>query len=352
MTSRPMWMSLSLIMLLGVAPGVGLIADALSQPAVTEAPAAEAPATTTPAVETPTKEAPAKDTPEATPVDPTAGLPPLNKEKTVFLDAKQKRLLLKGEVVLNRGLLEMLICKSRTKEHEAIFAVDSDAYVIHAGLLAIGAEVGKPVQYEPMFTPATGQVIDIHLSWIDKEGKPQRYKAQQLVRSAIQRYFGFHLAKLPEGFVMPADTELKYDQVNEELIWFGPMTAAQRDALLALSKDEMYRKGIETFFKESQIRELDANWVFAGSGWYKHEDGSKSYLAEGGNLVCVANFGDALLDLSIESSAENDGLMYEPYFERLPPLETKVTIELTPRPTPKPANLVPTTPNERGPSVP
>lgn len=269
----------------------------------------------------------------------TTEMKPLNPSKTVLLDVKKKRLVLNGEVVLSTGLLEMLICKARSKEHESIFSVDADAYVIHAGLLAIGAETGKPVRYEPKFAPPSGQIIDIFVSWTDKEGKPHRYKGQQLIRNAVHRYYGAALSKLPADFVMPAETELKYDQVNEELIWFGPMSKAQRDALLALSKDETYRKGIQNFFEDSQIRELDADWVFAGSGWYTHEDGTKTYLAEGGNLVCVANFGDAMLDLSVESSAENDGLMYEPYTERLPPLGTKVTIELIPRAKAKGAEI-------------
>ena len=53
-------------------------------------------------------------------------------------------------------------------------------------------------------------------------------------------------------------------------------------------------------------------------------------MAENGDVVCVANFGDALLDVSVESSSSNEGLMFEPYAERIPPLGTEVTVELTP----------------------
>src|SRR5690348_10825294 len=68
---------------------------------------------------------------------------PLNKSGTVLVDAKGKRLLLKSEVVLREGMLEMLACIKRTKEHEAILAVDAKAQLVHAGLLALDAEAGS-----------------------------------------------------------------------------------------------------------------------------------------------------------------------------------------------------------------
>jgi len=258
------------------------------------------------------------------------GLVPLNKEQTVWIDKANRRLVLKAEVVLRQGLLEMLLCKRHTKEHEAILAIQGDAYVIHAGLLALGAQSGTPVRYQPTFRPPTGQAIKIVLRWTDAEGKPREALAQSWVRHAILRYFSHPLAKLPDGFVLPKASELRYDEVNQHLVWFGPMTAAQRDELLALSGERDYQAGIRQFFASSQPRELEAGWVFAGSGFYDLGDGTRRYQAEDGNVICVANFGDALLDLSIASSASNDGLMFEPYTERLPPLGTPVEVDLIP----------------------
>ena len=53
-------------------------------------------------------------------------------------------------------------------------------------------------------------------------------------------------------------------------------------------------------------------------------------MAEAGDVVCVANFGDAMIDISVRSSADNGGLMFEPYTERLPNKRTAMTIELIP----------------------
>ena len=63
----------------------------------------------------------------------------MNKQETVLLDAEGKRLVLKGEVCLREGLLEMLVCLKQTKEHESILSVATKAQTVHAGLLALFA---------------------------------------------------------------------------------------------------------------------------------------------------------------------------------------------------------------------
>ena len=151
---------------------------------------------------------------------------PLNPQKTVLLDAARKRLLLKSQVVLREGVLEMFACLAGTKEHESVVAVDTEAYVIHAGLLAVGAEPGKPVQFEPEYRPPQGQRIDIFVNWTDENGRPHRRPAQHWVRHVTRRYYLEPLDALPEGLTLPEDSELRYDQKRKELIWFGPMSEA------------------------------------------------------------------------------------------------------------------------------
>lgn len=258
------------------------------------------------------------------------GLAPLNKEQTVFLDRAGKRLVLKAEVVLRAGLLEMLLCKAHTKEHESILAIKADAFVIHGGLLALGAQPGTPVRYDPVFRPPTGQPIKIILRWQDPSGKTHEVPAQTWIRHSIHRYFSWPLEKLPEDFELPSESELRYDEFNKLLLWYGPMTAVQREELLKQSSDPEYRKAIQHFFEASQSRELTAGWVFAGSGFYDLGDGTRRYQAEDGNVICVANFGDAMIDLSIPSTASNEGLEFEPYTERIPPLGTPVEVDLIP----------------------
>jgi hypothetical protein len=73
-------------------------------------------------------------------------------------------------------------------------------------------------------------------------------------------------------------------------------------------------------------------WVFAGSGfWVDEMTGHKTYLAEGGELICVSNFPSAMLDLPIESSQSNDALTFEALTENIPPEGTKVRLVLMPK---------------------
>lgn len=277
------------------------------------------------------------DTPPAPPQavrteqpDADAALRPLNPDGTVLLDVENKRVLLKAQVCLREGLLEMLICRAQTKEHESILAVDSEAYVIHAGLLAIGAEPGRPVRFEPEFKPPTGQRIDIYVNWTDEEGVAHREPAQRWVRHVTRRYYIAELPELPGDLTIPDESELRYDERRGELIWFGQMTEEERTDLIALSNDKAYRAAIQEFYDSGRSRQLEAEFVFAGSGFYRQRDGTNWYQAEAGNLVCVANFSDAMIDVAIESSAENAGLLFEPFTERVPPEGTPVTIELIP----------------------
>ena len=84
----------------------------------------------------------------------TGKLIPLNKQHTVLLDRAGNKLLLRAKVVLRDGILEMLCCPKQTKEHESILAVDAKAFIIHAGLLALGA---KPGPGKPGYVPNTSR---------------------------------------------------------------------------------------------------------------------------------------------------------------------------------------------------
>jgi len=72
-------------------------------------------------------------------------------------------------------------------------------------------------------------------------------------------------------------------------------------------------------------------WVFAGSGfWTDEETGTRHYQAESGDFICVSNFPSAMLDLPVPSTDQADGLLFEAFTERIPPLGTPVTVVLAP----------------------
>ncbi len=83
---------------------------------------------------------------------------------------------------------------------------------------------------------------------------------------------------------------------------------------------------------EQTGRALDSDWVFAGSRFVKNFDEGKPdvYLANDGDVICVANFEGALLDLPFNSSKVDTERTFVAFTERIPPKDTKVTLILEP----------------------
>jgi hypothetical protein len=187
-------------------------------------------------------------------------------EYDVWIDPKRKAVLVDGQISLREGMLEMFACTRNTKEHESIVSANTKAYIVHAALLSLGAETGRPVQFVPTYRPPSGSEIDVAVEWLDERGKPQTAKAQD--------------------WIMDINTK-------------KPMTHP---------------------------------FVFAGSSfWTDEETGKKYYQAEGGDFICVSNFGTAMLDIPIESSQANSDLAFEAYTKRIPPLGAPVRLVLTPK---------------------
>ena len=264
---------------------------------------------------------------------------PLNQQKTVLLDLTGKRILLKARVCLTEGLLEMLLCPHQTKEHESILSTKAAAFTVHTGLLALGCKEGKAARYDSeneTYTPASGQIIDVFLHWVDIDGKLHRERAQNWVRRSRQHYYQEEFKTLPKDLKLIPDGNLRYDDVNQYLFWYGPMTDDELTDCLKMSSDEKFQAAMRRFHEEGQEKPMVADWVFVGSGFYEDGDSAKQYLAEGGYMICVANFPMAMLDVSTPSDSNGtESLAYEAATERLPPRDSEVMIELVPRPAKK-----------------
>jgi hypothetical protein len=197
---------------------------------------------------------------------PSADILRLTEDYDLWIHKQRKLVIVDGEVCLREGQLEMFACPKGTKEHESVVALNCKSQFIHAALLAVGAKPGHPVQWDPTYRPATGTTIEIQVLWTDENGKRQRVRAQEWVKSA------------------------------------------------------------ETG------KAMQYPWVFAGSAFYTDETtGQRYYQADGGDLICVSNFPSATLDLPVESSQENNSLMYTAFTDNIPPLGTKVRLILIPK---------------------
>jgi hypothetical protein len=190
--------------------------------------------------------------------------------KNVFFETQgdQRRVLVETTVCLRQGQLEGLLTRKQTKEHEYILAVDCDARHIHAALLGARAKPGSPVKFEPKYEPATGSAIKITLQYEEK-GKLVSVPASKWIRN----------------------TKTKKD--------------------------------------------LDVNWVFAGSQLAIDPNDKQKppmYLANHGDIICVCNIEDAMLDLPVQSTKSFDDRVWEANTDRIPALDTKVTMILEPIP--------------------
>lgn len=201
-------------------------------------------------------------------VEKTFGAPPgmvrLDPKSRVWADKKNKRIVVDGYIALTAGQLEMLACPVGTKEHESVVAVFSKAQVVHAGLLAVGAKQGKPVQWEPTYQPPTGSEVRVYALWFDEAGKKQHVDTRQWVRVV--------------------GTEDKTLDVN--FVFAGSMF------------------------------------------WKDPETGEERYQAESGDLICVSNFSTATLDVPMRSSQVNSGLLFSAFTQRIPEVHTPIRLVL------------------------
>ncbi len=79
-------------------------------------------------------------------------------------------------------------------------------------------------------------------------------------------------------------------------------------------------------------KSLEYPWVFAGSGFFKDElSMSEIYYGDGGDLLCVSNFSSATMDLPVQSSKDNNDLLYQARTASIPPVQTSVRMVMIPR---------------------
>ena len=100
--------------------------------------------------------------------------------------------------------------------------------------------------------------------------------------------------------------------------------------------DEFYAVDGRSWVRNTQTKKaLDADWVFAGSGFWQDPDtGQEFYQADSGDMICVSNFSTAMMDIGVVSSADADSLLFEPFVERMPDRFTLLRLVLEPIPIP------------------
>jgi hypothetical protein len=217
-------------------------------------------------------DAPPSSAREAVPDKPPEKQPEAKKVelgKNIFLEVQgdRRRVLIQGAICLREGILEQLVTKKGTKEHEAIIAADIDARTLHLALTLAGAEPGQPVQWRPKFKPASGTTVKIFVEYYADKGKTVRVPAQQWIQHMKTK------KDLPSDWVF-AGSYLIPDPTDKTK--------------------------------------------------------KPYYAANTGDVICVSNFESALLDVPFDSPKDNDDLAYIAHTARIPPEKTPVTVILEP----------------------
>ena len=99
----------------------------------------------------------------------------------VWIDKKNKEVILIGSVCRANYPLEFFATYP-DRGYESVVVIYAKPSLVHGALLALGANPGKPVQYDPKFIPPSGTEVEIGVAWMDQNGKRQKARAQDWIR--------------------------------------------------------------------------------------------------------------------------------------------------------------------------
>ena len=160
-------------------------------------------------------------------------------KQNLWVDRKLERVYIDGYVAMNDGPLEMFACPAGTKEHESVVATLPKAAEVHAALLAIGAQVGTPVSYDPTFVPATGQRIRVWVCYYDSDGAFKAVDARQWIvkvgtKDVLEDDWVFSGSTVWKD---PADGRNYYQADGGDMICVSNFSTAMMDIPVASSAD-------------------------------------------------------------------------------------------------------------------
>jgi hypothetical protein len=191
--------------------------------------------------------------------------------------------------------------------------------------------------------------------WFDPKGKKAILRARVVLREGYLEHFMCSKGTKEHEAILATDavaheihaclllTGAKPGHTVRFLPKFEPPTGDVIAIDLSWQQDGQVRvaDARQWVMDEKAKAPLAIDWVFAGSELYEDPATKKPvYAADEGDLFTVANFGNAILDLPIASSAEDANRAFVTNTEKIPPVGTEVFVTLGPRlvkPTVKPA---------------
>jgi len=200
---------------------------------------------------------------------PAAGstAPEVLRFKHLRIDRDKRQVMLDAKVCMEEeGPLELLICRTGTKEYESVLATEALGAHLHAALLSLDLTPGLAAMWsgsgdEAKFLPPRGPELKITMRWKDKDGNMQEADAGDWLK---------HTGKKA-----------------------GPVK----------------------------------KWVFIGS---KILPDNRYWADVNGEIVSVSNFESAVIDVPFESPDDWNALEYQADIRAIPPKDTPVEVIITP----------------------
>jgi hypothetical protein len=186
------------------------------------------------------------------------------------IDPAKRTIEMDTHVALTDGVLELLICRANSKEHESILATPALPSHVHAALLALGLTPGRPAYWTK---DASGQNVCVP----------------------------------PAG--PPLKITLRYTDATSQEHSVGP------------------EQWLLTQAGGKPVQKLD--WVFVGSS----PDGNGYPADETGDLVCLSNFPDSVIDVPFVSTEADSFQEFRANPAAIPPIGTAVTAVISVEPS-------------------
>lgn len=105
----------------------------------------------------------------------------MSESNHIWADKQKKQVIVRGVICLREGLLEMFACPRGTKEHESIVSVHAKSSEMHATLIALGIDPGKPMDWRGEYKPASGPIIEVEVWWTE-DGKLKKRRMQDMLK--------------------------------------------------------------------------------------------------------------------------------------------------------------------------
>lgn len=96
-----------------------------------------------------------------------------------------ERLVLPGEVVIQRGVIEVFVCGVGGKDYESALRAPCDIHEVDMSLALLGLKKGKVPELATQSDPEGSRVL-VLAQWTDDKGKTVTYRAEDLVRDVAK----------------------------------------------------------------------------------------------------------------------------------------------------------------------